>query len=430
MATRQSDSMKLVKRCAALEPLGWRVEAAGSEQRVINPRGEAHTVHMTYSDVRSLTNVTKDVENRMGLLQDEAEMKRRRLEDRRNKLKEDREAAERRTELIISTRQGMITKAAGPYLTEVDEPDIDWLTKEHPSPWVRWMYITPKVAAYILEHHNTDNRAKSDSSVDRYKLIILSGQWHMTHQGLAFDTRGLLQDGQHRLYSVLAAGDTDPEIKVPFAVFVGMPQENFKAIDEGRLRSAAQMLKKEGIVGGTHLVTALRLVIAYDSENPRGANRRGKLSTVEAFALQEKDPEGFAEAVRLGIRGYRRTQISPGIMTGAYYLIRRVNGWNNQYVTAFFEGIIAQRKHNTNLILPDDDPRAVLLRRFANGRPRTPIDGLLWIITAWNNMVKGHHPHYMRVGDDTDLPTVLMCLPGEGVVPRALDGELDGELAA
>ncbi|MET1007375.1 MAG: hypothetical protein ABWX96_17630 [Propionibacteriaceae bacterium] len=422
MSTRQGDSEKLAKRC---EDAGWRAERLNDGIKIINPDGLVHIIHLTYSDHRSLTNATKDIENRMGLVAAEAQAKRDRLAARRTTLKNDRAAAERRTQAILDNRQEMITKAAGPYLTEAEEPDIDWMTSAHPSPWMRWMYVTPKVAAYVLAHHNTDNRNQGEGDVQRYRDIILSGQWYLTHQGAAFDVRGILQDGQHRFEAIVQAGDVDPDIKVPFAMFVGMPVENFKALDEGRLRTAAQMFKKEGITGGTHMITCLRTVKSFDSENPRGVNRRGKLNTVAAFQLRDSDPDGFTNAIKLGLRGYKRTQITPGIMAAAYYIVRRVNGWDNAYVEAFFEGVIQNRKFKTDLVLPTDDPRAVLLRRFANNKPKTPIDGLLWIITAWNNLVKGHHPHYMRVGDDTAVPAVLRCVPGEGATPRALNGEVD-----
>lgn len=425
MATRQGDSEKLVKRIQAVADMGWRVEPTPDGWRVFDPRQGMYSIHKTYSDgYRSMANLVQSLEGG-GLKEDEAKQKTRRLEARRQKLKDDRDAAERRTQAIQNSRQDMIAKAAGPYLTEAEEPDIDWLTQPHPSPWMRWMYITPKVAAYILEHHNQDNRGKGDNDIEKIRLIILSGWWRLTHQGMAFDQRGMLQDGQHRLYAILAAGDTDPDIKVPFAVFVGMPVENFKAIDEGRLRTAAQMFKKEGVNGGTHAITMLRAVKAAQSDNPRGYNRGVRMSTVEAFEMREKDPDNFEAAISLGMRGYKRSRISPGIMAAAYYLVGRVNGWDNAYVTAFFEGIITQRKYNTNLVLPEDDPRNVLLRKFGNARPKTPIDGLVWIVSAWNNLVRGHHPQYMRVGDDTPLPNVLRCIPGDGATPRGLNGEVD-----
>ncbi len=423
MATRQADSEKLIKRIRAVEPLGWRVETTPDGYKCFDRRGGMWVVHMTYSDHRSLTNSIKDMENKGGLLADETEMRREKLRLRKQRILDDREAADRRAIAQASQQRDALVRAAGPYMAEIEECDLDWLTTEHPLPWMRWMYITPAAAAKILRDHNADNREVSPSTYEKYKLIILSGQWHLTHQGLAFDTRGMLQDGQHRCEGIIAAGEIDPDIKVPFAVFVGMPIENFKAIDEGRLRSAAQMLKKAGVAGGTHAVTLLRAVQAWGSPNPRGYSRKDKLTNYQAFDLLDQDQEGYGDALAMCQRGYRRTNITPGIMAAAYYLIMKANGRGNPYVEAFFKGLVNMRKGDTGLALPDDDPRQVLLNRFASQRPRNPIDGVIWVVLAWNNVAKGHHPRQMRIPEFT--PEILTVKPGAGLVPRALEGEVD-----
>lgn len=423
MATRQGDSEALVARVRKLESMGWRVEDATDGWKIFDRRDNMFTVHKTYSDHRSLTNNIKELEGRGGLKADEAEMRRNRMAERRRALAADREASDRRAMAIAAQQQGMLVKAAGPYMAEIEECDLEWMIGEHPAPWMRWMYLTPKAAQFIIDHHNTDNRKHSQDQVERYKAIIVSDQWHLTHQGIAFDTRRLVQDGGHRARAVAELGEEFPDLKVPFAVFVGMPVENFKAIDEGRLRTAAQMLSKAGIAGGTHVVTMLRTVAAFDTPNPRGYTRRDKLTNVQAFDLIGKDPDGYATAMAVGNRGYKKTRITPGIMASAYYLIARVNGFDNAYVTAFFEGLIANRKHNTDRVLPDDDPRKVLLTRYSNVRPRNPVDGASWIITAWNNICKGNHPRTLRVTDD--IPQPLKIVPGHGAIPRALVGEID-----
>ncbi len=424
MATRQADSASVMKRVLALEPLGWRVEDTPDGWKCFDRRGGMWTIHKTYSDYRSITNLLKDLEGKGGLKADETEMRRNRLAARRQAIEEDREASERRAVRMAATQSDLLVKSAGPYMAEIEELDLDWVTGDHPLPWMRWMYMTPAGAAKILEQYNSDNRKISASQAEKYKLIILSGQWHLTHQGLAFDTRRVLQDGQHRLEGVVAAGETDPDLKVPFAIFVGMPVENFKAIDEGRLRSAAQLLNKAGIAGGTHAVTLLRAVSAYDSDDP-WAGKRGKLTNLEAFELLGKDPDGYADAIAICNKGYKRTNITPGIMASAYYLIMRANGRGNPIVQAFFDGLINMRKVGTELALPPDDPRQVLLNRYANGRPRSVMDGIVWIIASWNNVARGNHPRTLRIPDA--LPEILIVKPGLGQVPRALAGEVDAE---
>jgi hypothetical protein len=126
---------------------------------------------------------------------------------------------------------------------------------------MRWVNVTPDMASKILTDHNGDNRPLSPDTVRYYRDLIVAGMWHLTHQGWAFDIRGMLQDGQHRAAAIVEAGDVSQEpIRVPVAVFVGMPLENFKAIDEGRLRTAKQLFSKAGEKNATCLQTCVRLV--------------------------------------------------------------------------------------------------------------------------------------------------------------------------
>lgn len=429
MASRMSDYVKLLDRCRKLEPLGWKVEDISSGWRVLTPHGETFGFHKTYSDSRAWTTHMVELENRGRIKEYEARLRSEKLKARRDALKVARDAADAKAVRIAAQQQGAVAKAAGPYLTVVEECDLQWLTTPHPAPWMRWMYIDAKAAEYLLEHHNDDNRRMGEDAATRYAAIMLTpGAWHMTHQGIAIDTRGQVQDAQHRLRGIVKASAVNEDIKVPFAVFVGMPEENFRAIDEGRLRTASQMLAKAGLPGGTHLVTMMRAVSAYDSENPRGYNRGTKFTQLMAHTMWEAAPDAWKQALSIGVRLHKASGrcIPQGQAGAAYYLITRINGMDNIYVKAFFEGMIANRKWRTQLVLPDDDPRNTCLGRFKAGRPLAPIEGVFWFVTAWNNFVRGHHPMNLRFNERTEPPRVLMCKPGEGIAPRAVAGELAG----
>lgn len=437
MASRMADSEKLVKRC---RDAGWPVEDAPDGWKINTPDNQVYLIHRTYSDARSLKNAAAALERR-GLGEAEGQRAATRNTLRAAKLKADKEAAEKKAARLQRTANNrvMIQKAAGPYLVEPEECDLEWMTAPHPGQWPRAMYITPAAAEKILADYNTDNRHISDATVERYKYIMASGQWRLTHQGLAFDTRGVLQDGQQRLDAITALAalaeleDAAPEIKIPFWIFVGMPEENFKAIDEGRVRTAAQMFSKVGIKNANNAFTIIRTVAAYDSGNPLNYSRRGKMVSALAFEARDKDPEGFDEATRWAVRAYGRNRLtSISAMGAAYYLIHRVNGRDNAYVEAFFEGIAQNRKYNTDRVLPVDDPRAALMARLEsnNRRPKGRagagvIEILGWFIRAWNNVVEGNRASYLRPYSLVESPKILVCKPGTGAVPHALVGEVD-----
>lgn len=417
MASRQAEALAMVRRA---ERAGWRTEKITNGWRVQDNRGGHHIVHLTYSDRNALVAKLQDWEA-AGLLEDEEKAKAEAAERKKNQLAEARTAAATKAKQLAS-QADLTQRAAGPYRTQIEDCDLDWITAEHPAPWMRWMYITPQAAATLLEKYNTGNRKMAKQAAERYKLIILSGQWHLTHQGIAIDTDQVLQDGQHRLAGVVAAGEQDETIQVPFAVFVGMPPENFRAIDEGRIRSASQMLTMRGEQSGAHLGTVIKMVAAYDSGNPREYVRQ-RMGNAAVFEALERDGDNYNVAREWGSRNFKKLATTPGPLGAGYYLIGRANGFDNPYFTAFFEGLAQNRKYGTDFVLPDDDPRHVLRNRFIATRP-APIEAVFWIIQSWNNMVTGRHPYSLRFTDASAPPQILICRPGEGTVPRGLVGEV------
>ena len=68
--------------------------------------------------------------------------------------------------------------------------------------------ITPALATEWLDKHNSVNRKISEPTVQSYAMDMKNGRWTLTHQGIAFDTEGNLQDGQHRLWAIVFSGIT------------------------------------------------------------------------------------------------------------------------------------------------------------------------------------------------------------------------------
>ena len=72
--------------------------------------------------------------------------------------------------------------------------------------------ITPERASQLLAA-NTTNRPVSKAVVRSFAQAMRRGEWMVTHQGIAFDTRGVLVDGQHRLAAIIEA-DVPVELTV------------------------------------------------------------------------------------------------------------------------------------------------------------------------------------------------------------------------
>jgi hypothetical protein len=440
VTTRKDDSVALAKRC---EDVGWDTEYTSKGIKVKTPNGGSYTIHMSFSDRRSLANAVADLQ-RLGLKEAEEGAVRQRAVDRAKAIAKDRAANEDRAARLAAAKsqqeKAMLLKASGPYLGEPEDVPLEWFTQPHPAPWMRWVWMTPELAGFLLEYHNKPggagvagtNRPKSEATIRHYRDVIFSRQWHLTHQGMASDTTGMVQDGQHRMAAIVAAAELDPDIRVPVAYFVGMDPSNFKAIDEGLTRTAAQLFAMGGEKNGSPLKSALRLIIAYRSGDESARNRWRLRNTnaqlIDAFAA---DPEILREGAKLAVANASKVPMSGGAFTALHYLLYTANGVDNRYVTAFLHGISrGTLLNNARLKLEEDDPRESLRRTLQsfkekNDRAASILDQLGLGILAWNMMVQGTHRRMLRWPKGTEIPQVIICKDTPGAVPpRALTGEI------
>lgn len=95
------------------------------------------------------------------------------------------------------------------------------------------MIITPEIAQDMLQL-NTCNRPLSKNTVAKYANMMKLGEWHFSHQAIAFteDNKGnmLLVDGQHRLAAVVQS-----DVPIKFSVIYHAVQTPY--IDTVRNRS-------------------------------------------------------------------------------------------------------------------------------------------------------------------------------------------------
>lgn len=126
------------------------------------------------------------------------------------------------------------------------------------------MDVTPDMARHWL-HNNFANRRCDEGTVKAYARDILNGTWVATHQGIAFNDRDELIDGQHRLRAIILAGRT-----VRMMVTFGLPSRidghemtTMDAVDRGRPRSVADQLKiQHGLKDGSVIAMTARCIAA------------------------------------------------------------------------------------------------------------------------------------------------------------------------
>jgi hypothetical protein len=104
--------------------------------------------------------------------------------------------------------------------------------------------ITPEIATQYLEG-NIHNRPIRMWLVEQYADEIRRG-WETTHQGIAFDVRGTLVDGQHRLWAIIETGVT-----VHVMVTRGLPVGVGGRIDTGKPKTATERIGLDGVTQRT-----------------------------------------------------------------------------------------------------------------------------------------------------------------------------------
>jgi hypothetical protein len=118
-----------------------------------------------------------------------------------------------------------------------------------------WMDVTPAMAELWLKN-NFNNRTISIDTVRAYARDMSNKKWVPNHQGIAFNNRDELIDGQHRLTACVACGKTFRSL-VTFGLpckIDGTRMTGMDTVDRGKTRSVADQLKiQHGIGGGTVL---------------------------------------------------------------------------------------------------------------------------------------------------------------------------------
>lgn len=127
-----------------------------------------------------------------------------------------------------------------------------------------WIEVTPDMAARWLKT-NFVNRPISDDTVMAYARDMATGRWQATHQGIAFNDRDELIDGQHRLFAVVKCGKTI-RMMVTFGLpskIAGAEMTTMDCVDRGRTRSVADQLKIQHGLKNGGLIASLSASVAH-----------------------------------------------------------------------------------------------------------------------------------------------------------------------
>jgi hypothetical protein len=222
--------------------------------------------------------------------------------------------------------------------------------------------VTPARAAEMLTA-NTSNRPLSMSTVRSFAAAMRRGDWLVTHQGIAFDTNGMLVDGQHRLAAIVEA-----DLPVEITVFTDVEPDTFDVLDTGKRRNAADVLAIEGEKSTATLAAMVRTVWQY--ENRRDASWSGGAASVTNHQIVQtlQQHPAIRDFVGMGERIATETGMIKSAAGAAAYLVEHTNKGKTGRIAGWHEGVI------DGTGLTRTDPRLVFRRTmFAMARKQAGV---------------------------------------------------------
>lgn len=118
------------------------------------------------------------------------------------------------------------------------------------------MTITPKIAQYILDNHNNDNRPMTQSQVNNIANNIRKNGWLKDGGSLIFNVDGNITEFQHRLRAIIETGIT---VEVP--VYLGADLDSFTKSAIAKARKASdEVMRKDKTATSSAVTTCGEIV--------------------------------------------------------------------------------------------------------------------------------------------------------------------------
>lgn len=257
--------------------------------------------------------------------------------------------------------------------------------------------ITPTMAQKFLEK-NIHNRKINEKNVAFLLGEMQAGNWITTGDPIQFNTQGDLINGQHRLTAIVRYGK-------PVENFIAenVPDDAFKVIDTGKMRSAGDALGIMGFKSSYTLASVCRHIILIKSgrfDLNTGRNKGCSITDVIAYA--ETHQKQLHDVIREAYHYYTKFSMAPPSMLGALYYF--FNKKDSEKCFQFFE------KYSTGADLGIQNPirilREKLIQNKANRTQYRQRDLLALHIYAWNAFREGKKVTTVALAKNYEFPKI------------------------
>lgn len=242
------------------------------------------------------------------------------------------------------------------------------------------VYVTPAMAKRWLTK-NTSNRNVSWVTVERYRRDMEAGLWHLTHEGIGFDTDGSLTDGQHRLHAIALLPDG---ASIPMQITTGLDPEAKFFVDQGRKRNAGGQLQIAKVKNATATAAGARFYLIWKQGILfRDTKQRQLITAPQIQDWVDENP------VLVNLANENHTAISksigvPSVARAAFYAVAQIDASDAE---VFFG------RFHTGAGLDSGDPILALRTRLETdirkNRKRGDREQLGWFVMAWNDWRAG-----------------------------------------
>lgn len=401
MATRKDFAKRVADQARRM---GWEVKnRKDGGWDVTCPDNFRIQLHLTPSDVNAEKVIMRELENH-GWNEAVDEYVSLTEQERQNRLAAAQAENQRRLDQA-QQQADALARAAG-------QSRVPWDVLLNPQPVPKTferVLVTPELATKLLDL-NTGNRPVRDREVELWQNVIERGEFRYTHQGIAVDSNGVLQDGQHRATAIVRSG-----IAVEMQVSVGMPPENFDAIDNGLRRNFRDVVARLGIANAARVGSAARLLLIMDEYPKRSFGDKVSNAEVSHY-LQRRVTLAGGEETSLGDLIYQATVEAQQHwaayrinVTGTAAFLTRVwqlLGTENAELQDFLAGL------RSGVDLSSSDPRLALRRVMLSPsnsvRTMTHVH-YAYIVKSWNKFVKNTPTKVLNFRPKAeDIPKIIV----------------------
>lgn len=202
------------------------------------------------------------------------------------------------------------------------------------------MTITPAIASVLLARNPADeNRNINARRVNAYVDDMVNGLWDgMNGQTIVVSDDGFLNDGQHRLNAIIAAGAT-----IPMMVVFGAARESRLTLDQNRVRTPGDYLAMSGMPNSNNIAAAAFILYAYEHSPHHDGKWTKTISAtkraIHAYIMGNQDLLEWAVGICDKKSARKVTSVSR--MAAAAAIIRVASGAPKADIEAFFDRLIS-----------------------------------------------------------------------------------------